>query len=325
MRKLFIFSMLFFSIVTIASAKIVWMSDWEIFVMEDDGSKRQRLTYNKVYDGTPRWSPNGKFIAFDRAQERVTNEQNHDLFIMNRDGTQERQLTAYSGLDVNPSWSSDGQYLSFTSTRGEATNIYIIDIETQVVRELRRNMNGHTSGQSAWSPDGKQIAYVSVQRNPYEESIYIVDTEGQNRRLFVVPVKALLYSIRWSPDGKQILYGEKKYGNNNDIISDKIVIRTLDGLLVKELEMPSLAKWSISTACWMGMHHVLIYATEDYKAPDGGQSDIYRYTITTDEIVNLTNSPRDNDTFPDWIDDKALDVVPVGKLTIRWAELKQTN
>ena len=324
MRKLSIFSMLFFSIVTIASAKIVWMSDWEIFVMEDDGSKRQRLTYNKVYDGSPRWSPNGKFIAFDRAQERVTNEQNHDLFIMNRDGTQERQLTTYTGLDTNPSWSPDSKYLSFSSSRTGAWNIHVIDIETQEVRELRRNRNGHSSGQSAWAPDGKHIAYVSKRRNPYEESIYIVDTEGQNPHLFVKPIVARLSSLRWSPDGKRILYREKKYGNNNDIISNKIVIRTLDGLLVKELEMP-IAKWNILTACWMGMHHVLIYATEDYKAPDGGQSDIYRYTITTDEIVNLTNSPRDNDTFPDWIDDKALAVVPVAKLTIRWAELKQTN
>lgn len=210
MRKLIVFFLFFFGFVPLATAKIVWMSDWEIFVMEDDGSKRQRLTYNKVYDAHPRWSPNGKFIAFERAQERVTNEQNHDLFIMNRDGTLERQLTTYSGLDINPNWSPDSQYLSFSSSRSGDWNIHIIDVETQEVRELRPNMKEHSSGRSAWSPDGRRIAYVSSRQNPYEESIYIVNTEGRNQRLFVKPIAARLSSVRWSPDGKRILYREKK-------------------------------------------------------------------------------------------------------------------
>ena len=75
----------------------------------------------------------------------------------------------------------------------------------------------------------------------------------------------------------------------------------------------------------MGTRHVLISAAENYRAPDGGQSDIYRYTLATGEIINLTDSPRDEDSFPDWIDDVALAVSPVGKLAIRWSQLKQIH
>ncbi len=324
MRKLFILSVLFISIAPCAPAKIVWMAAWEIWVMDDDGSNRQRLTYNDIYDTKPRWSPNGKWIAFERAQERETNEQNHDLFLMNIDGTQVRKLTTYTGLDVNPDWSPDSQHIVFTSTRTDAYSVHIMDVETQDVHELTRVMKDESEGSATWSPDGKRIAYVGKNLNPFQSAIYIIGADGKNPRPLVRHEVAQHYSLRWSPDGKQILYVVAKYEGRR-VLLNQIVIRTIDGRLVKEVEMPSIAKWHINAACWMGTKHVLIYAIEDYTAPDGGQSDIYKYTLATDEIVNLTNSPIDNDGFPDWIDDGALAVSPVSKLAIRWAQLKRIH
>ena len=321
MRKLFIFSTLLLYIVPFASAKIVWMSKWEICVMDDDGRKVQRLTHNDAYDTSPRWAPNGKFIAFEREQERETNEQNHDLFLMNLDGTQVRKLTTYTGLDINPDWSPDSKHISFTSTRSGEWNIHILNAETQEVQELTRNMEGHSSGRATWSPDGKKIAYVLTQRNPSQESIYIVDADGTNRSRFTRPVPARHYSLDWSPDGKHILYCESKRENLR-LISNKIVIRTESGQLVKEIEMPPREKWFINAACWMGTQHVLIDAIENAGR---GQSDILRYTIATGEIINLTNSPIGNDGFPDWIDDATLAVSPVDKLALQWGLLKQID
>lgn len=321
MRPLFIYSILLLYLISCASAKIVWMSKWEICVMDDDGRKVQRLTYNDIYDTSPRWAPNGKHIVFEREQERETNEQNHDLFIMNLDGTQVRKLTTYTGLDINPDLSPDSQHISFTSTRNGEWNIHIINVETQEVRELTRDMNGRSSGRATWSPDGKKITYVSTQRNPYQETIYIVDADGTNRRRFTRPVAARHYSLRWSPDGKHILYCETKR-KNNQVISNKIIIRSETGRLVQEIEMPPRETWFVNAACWMGTQHILIDAIED----DGrGQSDILRYTIATGQIINLTNSPIGNDGFPDWIDDAALAVTPAAKLALQWGLLKQIN
>jgi TolB protein len=51
-----------------ASAKIVFESkrdgNYEIYVMDDDGSNIQRLTNNLLGDYSPRWSPDGKQIVF---------------------------------------------------------------------------------------------------------------------------------------------------------------------------------------------------------------------------------------------------------------------
>ncbi len=324
MRILFILSVLLLCITPFATAKIVWMAFWEICVMDDDGSNRQRLTYDKIYDASPSWSPNGKWIVFEREQERETNEQNHDLFIMNIDGTQVRKLTPYTGLDVNPDWSPDSQHIVFSSTRSDAWSLHIMEVETQEVRELTRVMEGQSAGSAAWSPDGKRIAYVGKNLNPFQSAIYIIGADGKNPRPLFPPVVAQHYSPDWSPDGKHILYCTSKSAGKL-LISNKVVICTVDGRLVKEIEMPSLAKWLIQSACWMGTKHVLIDAIENYKAPNGGQSDIYRYTLNTDEIVNLTKSDRTNDGFPDWIDDAALAVTPVSKLAVRWGQLKRID
>lgn len=321
MRRFLIFSILLLGIVPFATAKIVFMSKWEIYMMDDDGTNVQRLTFNNLYDSSPSWSPDGKYIAFEREQERKTNEQNHDLFIMNADGTQERKLTTYTGLDLGPNWSPDNQHISFTSTRGGNANIYIIDVKTKEIIALTRNIKDATMQHASWSPDGKQIAYVVTQRNPFLGAIYIVDLESRNTRSFIRNVPALFYAVNWSPDGKHILYGEEKHGNNG-IISDKLFIRTLNGRLVKEIKLPPIKQWVISGACWMGTQHVLLTAVNDGGR---GQYDILRYTIATDKIVNLTNSPGVNDGFPDWIDDTSLAVSPSDKLAILWGLLKKTD
>lgn len=293
------------------------MSKWEIHVMDDDGSNVKRLTYNNVYDGQPRWAPNGKYIAFERDQERENNEQNLDLFIMNLNGTEVRKLTTYTGIDIQPVWSPDSRHLAFTSTRSNHTSIHSIDIETQEVNQLIRNINVHNAHNPDWSPDGKYIVYISTRINPFQEAIYIMDADGKNARLFVREAGTIYFSPRWSPDGEQILYGEQKQGKN-----DKIVIRSKNGALVKELMLPPIERWFMHRACWMGTRHILIHAADDNGH---GQRDILRYTIAPDKIVNLTNSPNANDTFPDWIDDASLSVLPYDKLTIQWGELKQMD
>ena len=90
--------------------------------------------------------------------------------------------------------------------------------------------------------------------------------------------------------------------------------------------MPDINRWVINSACWMGTKDLLLDVTKNYKAHNGGQTDIYRYTIATGEMINLTRTPSDNDYSPDWIDDAALDVSPTAeKLPILWGQLKQTD
>jgi Tol biopolymer transport system component len=75
--------------------------DFEICVMNADGTGQVQLTDNNVPDLTSSWSPDGKKIVFHR---RVGERGQFQLFLVNADGTGEVQLTFPPGLNAFPNW-----------------------------------------------------------------------------------------------------------------------------------------------------------------------------------------------------------------------------
>ncbi len=74
-------------------------SDFEICVMNADGTGQVQLTDNTVLDATPTWSPDGGTIVFHRpAAGRF------QLWLMNPDGTGQVQLTNTPGLNLFANW-----------------------------------------------------------------------------------------------------------------------------------------------------------------------------------------------------------------------------
>ncbi|GAH70395.1 unnamed protein product, partial [marine sediment metagenome] len=86
--------------------KIAFVSDrdgnWEIYVMNADGSEQTRLTNDPALDGCPIWSPDGKKIAF--VSERDTESEDPEIYIMNADGLSLIRLTKSYGHDLFPNW-----------------------------------------------------------------------------------------------------------------------------------------------------------------------------------------------------------------------------
>ncbi len=75
--------------------------DFEICVMNADGTGQVQLTDNTIGDLTPSWSPDGKQIVFHR---RVGGRGQFQLFVINADGTGEKQLTIPLGINGFANW-----------------------------------------------------------------------------------------------------------------------------------------------------------------------------------------------------------------------------
>lgn len=74
--------------------------NWEIYVMDADGTNQRRLTDHPAEDWRPAWSPDGTKIAF-----RAFRDGSWEIYVMDADGTNQRNLTDYPAWDGMPAWS----------------------------------------------------------------------------------------------------------------------------------------------------------------------------------------------------------------------------
>jgi TolB protein len=171
----------------------------EIYIMDYDGANQTRITFNKVKDYMPAWSPDQRSIAFTSYRRG-----NADLFIRNiYDGKE--TLVSGKGTNYAPAFSPDGKKLAFCSTMSEDGNaeIYAMDLGTMKTKRLTYNSAIDTA--PSWSPTGREIAFTSDRTGQGAPQIYIMDAEGSNVRK--VSFGGNYHDApAWSPTGDRIAY-----------------------------------------------------------------------------------------------------------------------
>jgi TolB protein len=182
----------------------------EIWVVDIATYRGKRLTRNGVLDEYPRWSPNGKEIAFysDRDGTR-------QIYVMDNNGKNVRKITGRYAVNEDPGWSPDGKRLCFWAKDGRAApeDIFIINRDGMGMTNVTHSKKG-TRRVPEWSPDGGFIAFTSDRYLSHQ--IYTIDTKGKNeKRLTKNPRGAC--RPRWSPDGKRIAYSDGGYSLRKNV------------------------------------------------------------------------------------------------------------
>ena len=321
-RFFFLRYLLLFASATLPiDAKIVFCVDGDIFVMNDDGSRRRRLTSNTTaLDNHPRWSPEGTQIAFTRDMDKTKSQTTAEVFIMNADGTDPQRLTHNNVLDVDSSWSPDGKRIAFSSTRSGAWEVFVIELATRAVTQLTGIEDGEGAASLDWSPDGTQIVFerfVPIKNGISPKTIYVMSADGQHQRPVLPdpPPKGpltLRYFPRWSADGHRILFYESKWFRDGDVLH--LIVQRIGGVKQEIIDINDRLgnNFLIAGASWMEEDRAILFSLK-FMDKSASNYNLYRYGLETRNLRRLTREASDEE-WPDWTEG-ALSVSPHGKLT----------
>ncbi|MGC8838192.1 MAG: hypothetical protein ACP5UM_07230 [Anaerolineae bacterium] len=126
-----------------------------IYTMDADGSNVRLLKAGPLH--FPRWSRDGKYIAFDGEPGGC----GFEIYIMKADGTDMRQVTQHpggcGGYNKSPSWSPDGRQLVYYSTDRFGPggfDIFVINVDGSGETALTRGVTELNAGGRSpdWSP-----------------------------------------------------------------------------------------------------------------------------------------------------------------------------
>jgi TolB protein len=126
----------------------------EIYVANEDGSHRVRLTQSPGQDAHPCWSPDGKRIAF--ATDRWGGL---ELASVSPDGSGLVRLTESAGLDDYPAYSPDSRSIAFVSNRDGQFEVYLASADGTNTMNVSRSPARDTF--PTWTPDASTITWVS--------------------------------------------------------------------------------------------------------------------------------------------------------------------
>src|SRR5438046_3161692 len=142
--------------------------DFQIYVMNPDGSGVARGTDGTGGSVDPILSPDGKRIAYANFHSGRS-----EVFVINVVGTGETQLTTDGGFPG--AWSPDGTRIAFANSSDGDDEIFLMNPDGSGVTRLTDNsFNDRPSG---WSPNGAQILFQS-DREDGDEEIFVMNADG---------------------------------------------------------------------------------------------------------------------------------------------------
>jgi TolB protein len=155
-------------------------------------------------DEQPRWSPDGRRIAF-----KSNRSGSYNLYLMDADGRNVTRITDHANNDFDPSWLPDGEGLVFASDRDRGVgrlDLYRLRLGDGAVERLTTFFEGYAFMPSV-SPDGNWVAFVATTfpfDGGYTNQVHVL--ELATHQTWPFDVTGIGCWPSWSPDGQSIAH-----------------------------------------------------------------------------------------------------------------------
>ena len=309
----------------------------QIWIVNSDTGTSYQLTRGDKSSTNPRWSPNGRWLAF--LSNRI--EDKNQIFVIDPSGGEAQQLTKSETAISNFAWSEDGKTIAYTATEPTAqpqkdrkeyygdydvvhegyshVHIWTFDVSEAMKAPLagkqRTKKTDFSVDSFAWSPDGSTIVF-SATLNPdliqgVTGDIYLLKLSDDSVRK-IVDQPGPDVSPRFSPDGKQIVFvstmGEKLYFAGNS----RLAIVGIEGGKPKSItdsfdENPGLLEWDRDGVYFTGLQKTAshLFRVDPMNAkitrvsqPDNLMAGSFSLTHNADRIAFAAASPASmNEVF----------------------------
>ena len=262
-------------VVYIAEEKALNKISKRIAIMDYDGNNHDYLTDGKNIVITPRFSPDGKKIAYlsfsdkkptvflfdlDTKKEKIlgnfsgmsfaprfspdsekiifslTKRGSTNIFIQKLSNNETIQITDNRHINTSPSFSPDNKWIVFSSDRSGKQNLYVKKNNDDISKKAKRITFGDGSyATPVWSPRGDYIAFTKTYKNEF--FIGLIKKDGSGER--IIATGYLTESPSWSPNGRTLIFN-KVFKSKDEMVS---AIFTIDitGNLEKKLNTPGQA------------------------------------------------------------------------------------
>jgi TolB protein len=175
-----------------------------------------RLTNGNWDDITPVLSPDGRHLAFSSKANGYW-----DLFLMDLETGDLTRLTDTGAFDGHPTWSPDGQWLAYESYVKDHFEIKLLSITNPAETPISLTSGPESSHSPAWSPLGREIAFVSNRSGEDEIWVAALD-QVENRFANLSNSQDYPQSApKWSMDGSRLAWVNTSQTSQSIVIYDR--------------------------------------------------------------------------------------------------------